>query len=321
MRGLVLGSKLSGCSVVGGAVLVAALLGCLQGCGNGHATPAVTATATSHSTVTLCAEEDNVNISLLGRVLSFLIEATHPTYTVGQDNCAPDFTNCPPGDPGHSFTPGVYKLFDDGVTVVEAVREASWWQPRGMTARADNGPQQTDIHFVRVYRKIAGANEWPQFCVLYMDGNLRLIPHPPVGRSSVCFGSSVVVGPAPVESRPIAEIASVRYVSVSETLEVTYQAGGSAELHFEEVTRTRARVKVTIGYPTDAAPFATFRSMCVADGNADVDHVTSRDASDATHASGVMAFGGGEGTEWLLHRNTRSSHNTSAPDIRIKLLE
>ena len=53
-------------------------------------------TAHNLSTPTLCAEEDNVNIPVSGNVGVFVIEATHPTYEVGLDNCQADFRNCPP---------------------------------------------------------------------------------------------------------------------------------------------------------------------------------------------------------------------------------
>lgn len=293
----------------------------LLGCNSGSTAPPPPPTASNQSTATQCAEEDNVNVPLRGNVPSFVVEATHPGYEVGQDNCDPDFTNCPDPQAGHAFTPGVYKLYDDGETVVEAVREASWWQPRGMSARVDDGDAETDIHFIRVYRKIAAAAEWPQFFVLYMDGNMRLIPHPPAGVASVCFGSSVIIGPAAVEARPIAEIASVKYVSATKTLEVAYRAGGSAVLDLTHVTRTEARVHVTVNYATDANPFVTFRSMFVAGGNADVDYVQWKDAGGTRHDDAVMAFTGGQGTEWFFHRKLRSTHNTSAPDIRIRLIE
>jgi hypothetical protein len=281
----------------------------------------LTATCVNHSTPTGCAEEDNVNIPLRSRsVRSFVIEATHPRYAVATDNCEADFTNCPAsGGPNYPFTPGVFKVFDDGKTVVEAVREPSWWRPSGMTASADARPRIDEIHYVRIYRKIPGVAEWPQFFVLYADGNLRLVPHPPVGARSVCFGSSVIVGRAPIRSRPIAEVASVNYVSVSKTLQVTYKAGGSATLSLGQVSRKRARVVVTVRYPTRTDPFATLRSMFVSNRNADVDHVRWTDASGVLRTKPVARFRRGEGREWFFFRRTPSRHNTSAPDMRITL--
>ena len=277
-----------------------------------------TAIALNQSISTLCAEDDNINIPFSGDVTSFVIEATHPTYEVGTDNCAPDFSNCLPPEPGYLFIPGVYKLFDDGETVVEAIREAEWWRPNGMEVSVDAGTPETDIHYVRVYRKIADANEWPQYFVLYMDGNLRLIPHPPAGITSVCFGSSVIIGRASTALRPIAEVTSARYVSMSKSMEVLYQTGGSAILDLQEVNRTIARVRITVNYPTDI-PFATFRSMFVEDGNADIDYVRWKDSSLVLHDDPIMTFSGGKGTEWFFYRSIRSQHNTSAPDIRVRL--
>jgi hypothetical protein len=275
--------------------------------------------AANRSTATQCAEEDNVNIPLTGQVASFIIEATHPTYPVTLGNCDPDFSNCQPALSGFSFTPGVFKLFDDGETVVEAVREASWWRPSGMAAAVDDRSQAPDAHYVRIYRRIADTSEYPQVLVLYQDGNLRLIPQPPVGASSVCFGSSVIVGPAATAQRPIAEIDSVTYVSQSQSLEVKYRDGGTATIILRDVNRDLTRVQVNVNYPTGALPFATFRSMFVADGNADVDHVRWVDAAGVTRDDPVMTFPGGEGTEWLFDRRTRSRHNTSAPGIRIRI--
>ncbi len=279
----------------------------------------VGAQATNRSTTTQCSEENNVDIDFAGRVVSFVIEATHPDYYVPPDSCAPDFHNCEPATLGFPFTPGVFKLFDDGETVFEAVREASWWRPNGMMAAVDNNAPVIDIHYIRIYRRIAGTSEYPQVLVLYMDGNLRLIPQPPAGASSVCFGSSVIVSPAAPAPRPIAEIASVIYFPGSTTVEIKYKDGGSANIILREVNRSLARVQVVINYPTDTLPFATFRSMYVADDNADVGRVKWLDIFGVVHDDPVLAFQGGRGTDWFFYRNTRSQHNTSAPDIRIKL--
>ena len=102
-------------------------------------------------------------------------------------------------------------------------------------------------------------------------------------------------------------------------MEVQYTGGGSAILALERVDRTVTRVSVTVNYPTETVPFATFRSMFVADGNSDADHILWTDLSGTTHDDPIMTFGGGEATDWLFYRQTRSAHNISAPDIRIKL--
>ncbi len=282
--------------------------------------PSSTAHTENHSTETQCAEEDDVNVPFFGNISSFIIEATHPTYPVIMDSCASDFTNCPASEgPDYPFSPSAIKLYDDGETVVEAIREASWWRPNGMAVSVNNGDPAVDIHYLRLYRKINDANEWPQFLILYMDGNLRLIPHPPKGTTSVCFGSSVIVGPAAPATRPIAEITSAIYRSSSKTIEITYKDGGSATLNPLIVSRTLAQIRVDIHYPTDVLPFATFRSMFVTQGNADVDHVKWKDLRDVVHDDAIMDFPVGSGREWFFYRSEWSKHNTSAPDIRIRL--
>jgi uncharacterized protein (TIGR03437 family) len=277
-----------------------------------------TVQASNRSTPTQCAEDDNLNIYLRGPVASFIVEATHPTYPIANDTCAADFRNCQPGSGGYSFTPLVVSLYDDGQTVVEAVREASFWRPVGMNAAINNTIPRTNIHYIRVYRKVTDANSWPQFFVLYADGNMRLIPHPPAGASSVCFGSSVIIGPAAPAERPIAEIAGVIYRSATQKLEVTYRAGGSATLDLSEVNRQIARVHVAVNYPTDL-PFATFRSMFVTETNADAARVSWTDTNGNAHDDPILSFTEGHAKEWFFSRRTLSQHNSSAPDIRIKL--
>jgi hypothetical protein len=276
--------------------------------------------ASNSSTATACAEQDNVDVLLTANreVTSFTIEATQPTYVVGTDNCAPNFSECPASsDPAYTFVAASSKLFDDGETVVSAVREATWWKPQGMKASIDSGQQFVDAHYITVSRNIPGTGEYPQFFVLYEDGNLRLIPFPPTGATSVCFGSSVIVGPVTTAARPYAEVASVNYVTVSKTLHVAYLSGGSADFDLSTVTRTSAKVHVVADYATLSQPFAAFRSMFVADGNADVDHVTWTTPSSTIQDSSILSFAGDSGLDWVFYRATRSLHNTSAPNIRI----
>lgn len=274
--------------------------------------------AANLSTPTLCAEEDNVNIPIFGDLQSFVIEATHPAYNVGTDNCEADFTNCPGAEPGYPFTPHIISLYNDGETIVEAVTESEWWLPSGMDVNVDNDEGVTDVHYIRLYRKIQGTDDqYPQFFVLYMDGNLRLIPHPPAGASSVCFGSSVIVGPAAAAERPFAEISSLRYNSSLQTLDVYYKSGGSAVISIAKINRTIARIRVTVNYSTNGIPFATFRSMFVENGNSDADSVRWTDTQEIVHDEPILTFPGGESTGWFFYRSHRSQHNTSAPDTWI----
>jgi hypothetical protein len=247
------------------------------------------------------------------------VEATLPTYTVGVDNCAADYSNCPaPTDPSYPFTPGVFKPYDDGVTVVEADRLASWWRPYTLALSVDGGAP-VNAHYVVLYQKIQDSSEVPQFLVLYEDGYLRLIPQPPVGSASVCFGASVLIGPAAPADRPYADIASIGYLSPTHTLTIAYRSGGSASISVLQVSRGTARVAVAVNYAVDTSPFATFRSMFVAAGNADTDAVRWTGLDGAVHDDSIMQFAGGAGTDWFFYRRTRSVHNTSAPNIEVAM--
>lgn len=296
----------------------------LSGCGGGGGgaiSSPVPAKAVNGSYTTLCAEVDNASVYFFAKAttVTYAIEATHPTYGSSSGSCSPDFAGCSTGqDVNYPFTPGVYKLFDDGTTVVEAVREAQWWRPEGMEASVNAGAPKTDIHYIRLSHKISGVASWPQFLVLYMDGNLRLKPQPPAGTSDTCFGSSVIVGPNAEAKRPFAEISSVKYVSSSGTLEIAYKDGNMATLHIKSVSRDKAIVVVTTS-SSPTVPFVTFRSMYVGAGNADVDSVQWKDASGTLQDVPIMDYKGGDVTELLFHRTAWSKHNTSAPDIRIKL--
>lgn len=284
----------------------------------------VTGFSSNNTVTTTCAEEDNVNISIKGDIKKFTIEARHPAYDVGADNCAPDFSGCDTnkweGD-NYSFMPAIKQLYNDGITIVEAVTEGVWWQPNGMVASIDSGPSHVDIHYIRVYRKISGSNEWPQFFVLYQDGNARIIPHPPIGKQSVCFGSSVLIGPAEISERPIASILSVKYNSSKMTLTVDYVNGGRATIDLSSVDRTKATVKVTIEYNTSTNPFVTFRSMYVSEGNNDVSMVRWLTDQNVHKEESVIDFVGGNGSEWFFYRPVKSIHNVSAPDIKITIVE
>lgn len=286
-------------------------------------TGAPTIRAHNRSLPTRCAEHDNVNIPIRGRATSFTIEATHPGYSVERWDCETDFTGCPTPTGRHPFHPAVFNLYDDTTFVFEAVRESRWRLPRGMMAYAENHPMVTDVHFIRLYRQAGeGEAEWPQFLILYMDGNIRLVPFPPAGQQNVCFGSSVIIGPAPVSDYPIAEIHSVRFLADPPALRVVYHDGSTALIHIEEINRELSRVRVDIGYDVDQHPFTTFRSMYVDEGNCDADRVGWLDHEGIYHGGiPIMDFRHGKGGEWYFHRAFPSRHNQSAPDIRITIPE
>lgn len=275
--------------------------------------------AENESNSTACAEEDNVNVPIFsfpGQVSRFRVTATHPTYEVGDDNCTPDFSGCGSGAEGTTVqtVDTCQILWDDGINVIEVCTEPSWWRPFSMSVVVDS--QIANGHRVAWYRKIEGEASWPQFLVLYEDGNMRLKPHPPVGRPDVCFGSSVIIGPADTAPRPYVDIEKVWVNPSVLSLDIIYR--NEEEAHVDlSVDRSQASAEVEVGYSTsEEVPFATFRSMWVSDGNADVDHVRNQDGDFPILGDWACL----RGPWWFFHRNVRSTHNTSAPDIRIELL-
>lgn len=272
----------------------------------------------NNSTSTLCAEEDNINMPLYGMLTRFVVEASHPEYTITTYECPPNFTNCPPpsGD-DYEFTPSQLKLYDDSTWVVWAYRLSHFWRPHGMTASGNGGASLEDTHYIAVSKKVSGDNSWPQFLVLYSDGNLRLIPHPPVGQSSVCFGASIIVGAAEPSERPIAEISSVNYQSSDNTLNIIYSQGGSAKLNMI-VDRTKTTVTIDVNYPTNEHPFATFRSMFVDEGNCDTAKVSVWKDGFTVSDSNVLDVIQSSGDKFVFYREEPSTHNMSAPNIQIK---
>lgn len=279
-----------------------------------------TARAANWSYTNDCAEISNVNIPFAGSVTAFVIEVSHPMYAFTDENCEPILANCPAEVSAPEGEPGIVKVFDDGETVVDAVTMPGWPREESMLFSVDERAQSKNVHYIRIYRRVLGEDTWPQFLVLYANGTLRLCPQPPPELKSVCFGSAVVIGPAAVSREPEAPLAAARYETETKTLKLVYRGGGLATLHIGLTGRFRAQVRVEVGYATGKAPFATFRSMHVEPGMADVDHVRWVDESGGSHLEDVRDFRGGAGREWFFYRAVPSVHNASAPDVRIGIL-
>ncbi len=293
--------------------------------------------AVNQSKITSCAELDNGNIPLITPsnsqpISSYAIEAVHPKYEFDKDCAAPNF-HSENGEwekdlqEEYDFkNPGKFLIFDDHVTVVVAERYSKWWRRRGMTA-VSWMDTILDAHLIKVSKKV-GPGEFAEVLVLYQDGNVRLKPLPRVDQPPHAdrpwvhdnlFGSSVVVGPAPVSDRPFAEISAVQYLPECDSLEIIYRSGESATIRFDSVTRESTRIEVEVNYATPpGVALATLRSMYVADDNADMERVAWVGADGQSREQHVMAFNKAQGSGFLFKRDTVSTkHNTSAPDIWI----
>jgi hypothetical protein len=121
--------------------------------------------AQNSSKRTLCAEEDNVAIPIFSSstLQSFTLVARHPNYDFSIDSCAANFVNCSTTtNTDFTFTPDDPVLYDDGRTVIQAVREAKWFLPRTMKASV-SGRIPFDAHFIRVRRRIEGTTFGPLY--------------------------------------------------------------------------------------------------------------------------------------------------------------
>lgn len=279
---------------------------------------------------TACAEVDNVAVEVrpanrAQAISAFTVTTTHPVYDYLVDHRDPDFTNCS-GDLGddtlYSYAEQERKLFDDGNTAVWAVSEAAFWRPTAMTLRVGD-EEATDVHYLRVIKKVADEDSWPEVLVFYTDGYLRLKPHAKPGQGDPIFGSSLQIGPSTDSTRPFADVREAVFDPSSDRLTVSYVSGETATLTIEHVNRSEARIRVTTDFPVHAeASTAVLRSMFVAPGNSDADHVSYVDADGATHDAAILEFLGAQATQLKLARNEPPSiHNTSAPDYLLSDFE
>lgn len=294
--------------------------------------------AANSSSPTTCAEDDNINVPIFApnKIRHFQVIASHPTYEVGEDNCAADFSGCSSDDVSTTLqTVDCQKIWDDGINVIKVCIDSNWWLGVANTMTVRVGNQSISGHRLVWHRKIEDEASWPEFMVLYQDGNMRLKPHPPLGRSDVCFGSSVIIGPAPSDpTRPFVKIEEVILYPNNMSLRIVYDtemSGGSdcpptgcvdslsSWVNFS-VDREQAVAYAEIDHVT-SEPFVTFRSMYVSDGNADVDHIETAEGNFSFLNGSLPPWSSLSGPWWFFHRATRSRHNTSAPDILIKVEE
>ena len=266
------------------------------------------------SSITLCTEEDNIDIPLYHpNLTAYRIIATHPTYlptnvTDKGKNC----TNCHCVD----FTTEAQKIYDDKNVIIETVKETPWWRNNGgMDVSAKGGMAVSNVIYFRIYKIIPETQlEYAQVFVLYEDGNSRIISQPPLGMKNVTFGPSVILGAA--ETHNFVGIDSVKIDPTNLSMDLIYEDKTTAHVELK-VDRNQNIVDVSnITYDTSNRPFARFRSMWVRDGNADTDHIQTQD--------GVFPIMGGwtelKGTWWQFFRKVPSIHNTYCPDIKIEVI-
>lgn len=273
-----------------------------------------------------CPEHDPISVVFRGQISNFWIIATHPLIQATNFSCGENTNGCPPVDPGtdYTFTPAYWHPpeHDTGITYLNARRDEKFWRPQGMNILV-NGvtTSMTNVHYIEIGGYNAGWNhDYPIFFVLYCDGNIRLIPFPSYS-PKVCFGTSVIVGPAPVSSRPYVDIESVDFTSAfpgPRILTVRYRNGGTAVYDIQEVTGYQAKLKVTVDFPTSKS-FCTVRSMWVSDTICDTAYLRWTNSVGTVCDYPVLTALPTAATDYFLYKKELSTHNQTAPDIRVVL--
>ena len=279
------------------------------------------------STMTLCAEDDNINVPLYSKNLTaFKITATHPAYipTNVNDqgfNCSIYCKNC--------FVPykiPYVKVIFPPENVIENViiqrvnpSDLPQSNSRGMNVSViykNEVWHEENVTTLRIYKRIDGtSSDYPQVFILYSDGNARIKPQAPCCLNDTTFGSSVIIGANDLGTQHV-EIDSVVIDPLNLSMDIEYRDNASAHIRIQ-VNRSENIVEVSnITYDTISHPFARFRSMRVTDGNSDVDHIRTKEGE--THImGGWKQF---NGTWWQFFRKVPSIHNTYSPDIKIEII-
>jgi len=276
--------------------------------------------AMNNSIADTCPEHDNLCLVFRTNATHINITSTHPTdYVVDNNVCDENWTGCPTVVPILDIYQGPYlkqNIYDIGTIYVLITRNELFWRPLGMTVKKDGITIQTNITYIELGGNILGTTEYPIYLAMYADGYIRSIPFPPLTFSKICFGNSVLVGPAEIESRPHADIVSADFRTSTKTLIITYRDGGTATMDANTISRTTATVKITVNYSTIKST-CMFRSMYVADGNSDCDQIVWTDNSNIVRTNSIMSFTDMVGKSWLFKRHVRSMQRESAPNTRI----
>lgn len=267
---------------------------------------------------TVCAEEDNVYVKLIGQGLRALrIEARHPAYieNLSIDSTAPDYTGCDmSGDPVYPFIPRSLVLFEDANLRLVGHTFKSFWRSSVVPIRVADR-EESGLHLIQVFLKQGAAAT--EFLVLYpADGYWRLKPLPPRHLGESAYGSSFLIGPIAEEGRPLVAIEDVLFEPATRTFHLAFIDGGRGELAIAAVRDDVAAVDVTFDPPAGSTPFAALRSMFVTAEVADAAEVHWRPAAgDPFSQAAIMELTTLRAGAIRFGRGIPSRHNTSAPDL------
>ncbi|XP_069125181.1 uncharacterized protein [Argopecten irradians] len=215
-------------------------------------------------------------------------------------------------------------LFQNEEFIVEGVNLDFWWQKdKYMTiAVLQTGSIHTDVDCIEIkYKQQWMPDRHSRIFQICQDGHVNLAPPVPHGLDWIPFGSSIVLGSAdPRLIQPYADITHIDLDARTVSLTVFFRDNSSltlslqpsyldTQLHVEDISVSRAK--------RTASPLITLMSMWVADGNADVDHVT---INGDTPRHIMQRWDTLYGVSAVFFRQCISSHNTQSPDVRIDVL-
>jgi hypothetical protein len=274
---------------------------------------------------TLCAEEDNVYVKIVGTGISaFRIVAEHPPYiaSVVKDSTAPDFTNCDmSNDPVFKFEPRTVTLYEDAHTRLVGHAFPTFWRPESVDFRVGDRVER-GLHLVQLVRlAVPGPEPKPrdvEILVLYpSDGYWRPKPLPPSTLPDSAYGSSFLFGPVEHDGRPYVALREVTFDPVRENFDLVFRDGSRGRLGITEVSRKQLVLSMSLDTPlSPSRPFAALRSMFVTTEQADVSLVAWNAGAAGTRSTvPVLSFEGIRAPAARFGRNEPSHHNLSAPDI------
>ena len=290
-----------------------------------RATMPVQAEFINASQPTLCAEEDNVYVKVVGTGISaFRIVAEHPPYiaSVVKDSTEPDFTNCDmSNDPVFKFEPRTVTLYEDAHTRLVGHAFPTFWRPESVDFRVGDRVER-GLHLVQLVRlAVPGPEPKPrdvEILVLYpSDGYWRPKPLPPSTLPDSAYGSSFLFGPVEHDGRPYVALREVTFDPVRENFDLVFRDGSRGRLAITEVSRKQLVLSMSLDTPVSSGrPFAALRSMFVTTEQADVSLVAwNAGAAGKPSTAPVLSFGGIRAPAARFGRSEPSHHNLSAPDI------
>jgi hypothetical protein len=298
--------------------------------GSGFASPAVPAegvavAVTNASEPALCAEKDNVTLTLASAaVRRFRIEAAHPAYIGGlnTDRRDPDWTDCHDISAETSSAPPLRRVtfYEDADIRLTGYAHANFWRPADVPFRVGERVEH-GLNLVQLWVRRDGRAE--EVLVIYpADGYWRIRPLPPAQLGESAYGSSFLVGPVETERRPFVGLKDIAFDPGTMTFTLGFARGGTATVRLDALDRARLAVETTFDPPVSGAPFAALRSMYVAEANADAARVAVRELDgDGWREKPIMHFRHAAATDVWAGRITPSRHNASAPDLMFHRFE